>query len=101
MRRWVAWVLAGCLVAVLSPAASAQEGSAEAERAFQKGKGYTYAKKYRPAVKHLSKAVEADPNNAAAYYYLGYTYYLQKKHALAREAFAKAYALDPDYSPLQ
>ncbi|MBI5379502.1 MAG: tetratricopeptide repeat protein [Nitrospirae bacterium] len=101
MRRWMVWAMAGCLVAVLSPAAYAQEISAEADRAFRKGKGYCYAKKYRPAVKHLTKAVETDPQRADAYYFLGYTYYKQKKHALAREAFAKAYALDPDYSPLQ
>ncbi len=101
MRRWMIGVLAGGLLIGLSTTAYAQESSAEADRAFQKGKGYCYAKKYRPAVKHLTKAVETDPQRADAYYYLGYTYYKQKKHALAREAFAKAYALDPDYSPLQ
>jgi Tfp pilus assembly protein PilF len=53
------------------------------------------------------KAVEADPNSAAAHFYLGYTYYkmgeptkrLDANKQKAKEEFAKAFELDPNFKP--
>jgi hypothetical protein len=52
--------------------------------------------------------VDAEPQNAAALFYLGYTYYKiaePKRHdspgkQRAAELFAKAYALDPAFTPV-
>lgn len=53
------------------------------------------------------KAMDAEPQNAAAAFYLGYTYYKlaePKRHddpgkQQAAELFAKAYAIDPRFQP--
>jgi Flp pilus assembly protein TadD len=54
------------------------------------------------------KAMDAEPQNAAAAFYLGYTYYKiaePKRHddpgkQRAAELFAKAYAIDPRFQPV-
>jgi tetratricopeptide (TPR) repeat protein len=54
------------------------------------------------------KATEAEPQSAAAAFYLGYTYYKiaePKRHdspgkQKAAELFARAYALDPRFQPV-
>jgi len=65
-------------------------------------------KRFRQAEIEFRQAVDADPNNAAATWYLGYTYYKiaePKRHdspgkQKAAELFAKAYALDPAFTPV-
>jgi len=62
---------------------------------------------FRQAEAHFQAAVDANPQDAAAYYYLGYTVYkiAEPKPAndpgkrRAAELFAKAYALDPLFQP--
>ena len=54
------------------------------------------------------KAADAEPQSAAAAFYLGYTYYKiaePKRHdhpdkQKAAELFAKAYAIDPSFTPV-
>jgi len=54
------------------------------------------------------KALDADPNSAAANFYLGYTYYkiaepkrpFHPDKQKAAALFAKAYQLDPDFRPV-
>ncbi len=54
------------------------------------------------------KAVDADPQSAAAHFYLGYTYYkmgeparrMNEHKEKAREEFAKAFELDPTFRPV-
>jgi len=54
------------------------------------------------------KAVEAEPQSAAANFYLGYTYYkmgergrrLNSEKQKAKELFAKAFELDPQFRPV-
>jgi tetratricopeptide (TPR) repeat protein len=55
----------------------------------------------------FEKAEEADPQSAAAAYYLGYTYYkigepskrMNANKEKAKELFAKAFSLDPAFTP--
>ena len=64
-------------------------------------------RRFSAARTEFEKAGEADPQSAAAAYYLGYTYYkmgepsrrMNANKEKARELFAKAYALDPGYRP--
>lgn len=58
-----------------------------------------YARDYTGAVSRFSAAVEADPGDPAARYYLGYSYYRMGDFGQARTAFAEAYRIDPHYSP--
>ena len=87
-------------------ATAAPSGSASDE--IQSGLT-AFAKHRFPAARAaFERAVAADPNSAAAHYYLGYTIYKiaepkrhdspGKKEAAAE--FAKAYELDPAFKPV-
>lgn len=80
-----------------SPAAGA---IAAGQAAFKK-------RRFKAAQADFEKAVAADPQSAAAAYYLGYTHYklgepqrrLNEHKQQARELFAKAFSLDPGFRP--
>lgn len=85
-----------------SPTASAQAAGpiAEGIAAFRK-------RHFAAARAAFEKAVEADPQSAAAAFYLGYTYYkigepprrMNANKEKAKELFAKAFSLDPTFKP--
>jgi hypothetical protein len=96
----------GLLFGVLSLSAVARaENTAEEHRAA----GMTAYMKhhFHEAEGHFQAAVDADPQSAAALYYLGYTVYKiaepkrpndPGKHRAA-ELFARAYQIDPAFTP--
>jgi Flp pilus assembly protein TadD len=63
--------------------------------------------RYAQAEVEFRKAVDADANSASAHFYLGYTYYKMGEPTLrldanklkARDEFAKAFELDPAFTP--
>jgi len=71
--------------------------------------GTAALKKHRLAAARaeLEKAVAADPQSAAAAFWLGYTYYklgepskrMNANKEKARDLFAKAFQLDPTFTP--
>ena len=64
-------------------------------------------RRFAAARAEFEKAEAADPQSAAAAYYLGYTYYkmgepsrrMNANKEKAKELFAKAYGLDPTFRP--
>ena len=64
-------------------------------------------RRFAAARTEFEKAWAADPQSAAAAYYLGYTYYklgepsrrMNENKEKARELFAKAFSLDPAFRP--
>jgi tetratricopeptide (TPR) repeat protein len=64
-------------------------------------------RRFTAARAEFDKAEAADPQSAAAAYYLGYTHYklgepsrrMNADKQKAKELFAKAYALDPAFTP--
>ena len=58
-----------------------------------------FSKDYPAAVESFKQAIAEDPNNAAAYYYLGYAFQEMGDYPAAREAFTKAYEINPDFLP--
>jgi tetratricopeptide (TPR) repeat protein len=64
-------------------------------------------RRFAAARAEFEKAEEADPQSAAAAYYLGYTFYklgepskrMNTNKEKAKELFAKAFTLDPAFSP--
>ena len=64
-------------------------------------------RRFAAARAEFEKAEAADPQSAAAAYYLGYTYYkmgepsrrMNANKEKARELFAKAFSLDPAFRP--
>jgi tetratricopeptide (TPR) repeat protein len=64
-------------------------------------------RRFKAAREEFDKAEAADPQSAAAAYYLGYTHYklgepsrrMNADKQKAKELFAKAYSLDPAFTP--
>ena len=64
-------------------------------------------RRFAAARADFEKAEAADPQSAAAAYYLGYTYYkigepsrrMNANKEKAKELFAKAFSLDPAFNP--
>ena len=98
-----------------APAADAAAGSDTAAAApasagdpIQAGLAAFHRRRFTKARAEFERAVEADPQSAAAHYYLGYTIYKiaePKRHDSpgkheAAEHFAKAYELDPNFKPV-
>jgi tetratricopeptide (TPR) repeat protein len=89
------------------PAAAAAPTGSAAD-AIQAGLTAFGKKRFSQAKSEFEKAVAADPQSAAAHFYLGYTIYKiaePKKHDSpgkheAAEQFAKAYELDPAFKPV-
>ena len=92
---------------VPSDATVTESGSA-AEPFIAKGLDLYKRLRLRAAREEFQKAVDADPENAAAHYYLGYTLYkigeptrrLSPEKVQATEQFARCYDLDPTFRPI-
>jgi Flp pilus assembly protein TadD len=54
---------------------------------------------YMGAADRLNAAAALNPADPAAPYFLGYTYYRMGEFAKSRAAFARAYKVDPHFSP--
>ena len=84
-----------------APPSTAAAGYLEAGIAAFKKRRFTAARA------EFDKAEAADPQSAAAAYYLGYTHYklgepsrrMNADKEKAKELFAKAFALDPAFQP--
>jgi len=67
-----------------------------------------HKRRFAAARADFEKAVAADPQSAAAAFYLGYTYYklgepsrrMNADKEKAKELFAKAFTLDPTFQPV-
>ena len=88
------------------PAADAA-AAAGAPSAIAAGQAAFRKRHFKAAQADFEKALAADPQSAAAAFYLGYTHYkiaeptkrLTADKQQAKELFAKAFALDPAFTP--
>jgi tetratricopeptide (TPR) repeat protein len=95
--------------AATAPAASPQPAAPGGDAFTHLSAGIAAFKKRRFAAARteFEKAEAADPQSAAAAYYLGYTFYklgeparrMNANKERARELFAKAFGLDPTFAP--
>ncbi len=89
------------------PAADAPASAADAPSAIAAGQAAFKKRHFKAAQADFEKALAADPQSAAAAFYLGYTHYkiaeptkrLTADKQQAKELFAKAFALDPGFTP--
>jgi tetratricopeptide (TPR) repeat protein len=96
----------GVLFGVLAFTASARELKL-AEEHGSAGMAAYWRLDFQAAAGHFQAAVDADPQSAAALYYLGYSVYkiAEPKRAndpgkrRAAELFARAYEMDPGFQP--
>ena len=56
-------------------------------------------RRYAEAVEAFTKIAEAEPNSAAAFYFMGYAHYEMDHHSEAITAFRKAFQADPKFDP--
>ena len=56
---------------------------------------------YSRAIEEFQKLTEAEPQNAAAYYFTGYAHYVMRHHPEALAAFKKCFEIDPKFGPRQ
>lgn len=88
-------------------AADAPATAADAPSAIAAGQAAFKKRHFKAAQADFEKALAADPQSAAAAYYLGYTHYkiaeptkrLTADKQQAKELFAKAFSLDPGFTP--
>jgi len=104
MRRTL--LTTGLLLGILALSGVARAQN-EAEEHRAAGMAAYWKLHFHEAEGHFQAAVDADPNSAAALYYLGYTVYKiaepkrpndPGKHRAA-ELFARAYQIDPGFTP--
>jgi tetratricopeptide (TPR) repeat protein len=87
--------------------APAAVAAADAPSAIAAGQAAFKKRRFKAAQADFEKALAADPQSAAAAFYLGYTHYkmgepsrrMNEHKEQARELFAKAFALDPTFTP--
>jgi tetratricopeptide (TPR) repeat protein len=90
-----------------APAPAPAASAASVDSHIDAGLAAFKRKRFREAEIQFRQAVDADPNNAAATWYLGYTYYKMAEpkrpfhpdKQKAADLFAKAYQLDPQFKP--
>jgi Tfp pilus assembly protein PilF len=102
-------LLSAALVPQAPPPAAEAQASPSPPAAAHLEAGIAAFKKRRftAARSEFEKAQEADPQSAAAAYYLGYTFYklgepsrrMNANKEKAKELFAKAFTLDPTFTP--
>jgi Tfp pilus assembly protein PilF len=81
--------------------------SSEAAPHLDAGLAAFKKRRFGAARGEFEKAVTADPQSAAAHFYLGYTFYklgepskrMNADKEKAKELFAKAFSLDPAFNP--
>ena len=102
---WTAFVLAATMSAAETAAPAAEPASAD--DAIHAGIAAFKKRRFAQAEVQFQKAVDADPQSAAAHFYLGYTIYkrVEPKRPFhpdkqkAADEFAKAFDLDPAFTP--
>ena len=92
----------GILCLLLGGIATADElfDTKAADAHFQEGLKLYFKQQYLDATKEFEEAINIDPENAKAYYFIGYSYYKLKHMPKAMETFDQAYHLDQKYSPI-
>ena len=67
---------------------------------FNNGLKLYFQENYSEAVGQFEKSIQINPENAKAYYFIGYSHYKTDKFTKASKAFAAAYELDSIYTPI-
>jgi Flp pilus assembly protein TadD len=91
-----------------APAPAPTVSAGTAAPAIDSGLQAFRKKRFREAEIAFRRAVEAEPSNAAAHFYLGYTYYkmgeptrrLNPDKQKAVQEFNRAFELDPQFRPV-
>jgi len=101
-------VPAESLAAEAAAVQAAQTASPSVDADIEAGLAAFRRRRFHEAEKHFQAAVEADPQSAAATWYLGYTVYkiaepkrpFHPDKQRAAQLFARAYELDPSFRPV-
>ncbi len=98
----MAWAVLLMTVTGLSPVFADELFDSEAAtQHFNAGLDLYFKQDFKDAIKEFEAAAEINPENANAYYFMGYSYYKMKDMKKAREVFEQAYEADTKYSPIR
>jgi len=86
-------------VAQTPQSAPASASKVEQPAAFDVAMKHYRQRQYARAIEEFSQIVQTDPNNAAAFYFMGYAHYTLKHPQPAIEAFSKAFQANPKFDP--
>lgn len=81
----------------IEPPETAQQGKDSPVDYKSRGRFYQEKGQTDDAVSDLNKAIELNPEDAAAYFYRGNAYFAQEEYQGALDDFSKAIELDPGY----
>ena len=101
MIRMIGAMLLTIAVGLTSVFADELFDAEDAHQHFNTGLDLYFKKDYGGAIKEFEEAVQIDPENADAYYFMGYSYYKLRDMQKAMEVFDQAYEADVKYSPLR
>lgn len=88
------------LLALVAPGALANLGADDSDSGdpnFQEGRKAVESQDWNRAIDLLTKAVQADPNNADAHNFLGYAYRKKGTYAASFEHYGEALRLNPKH----
>ena len=97
IKYMVAVVLSLGLVSVAMAASTSSTSTQPKASNFERGVKAVESAKYKKASKLFSKVVAAEPDNADAWNYLGFSSRNLKKFDQALSAYQKALAIDPEH----
>lgn len=92
-------LLSACVTKTNSSLTDKADPSVAVERYVQLGLEYIKRNDIHRARKHLSRALEIDPNDASANASMGLIYHQESEDEKAEELFNKAISADPNYTP--
>lgn len=94
-RKIVSIAICLCFLVLSIPVYSQQETSADLATAMK----HYRQRHYAIAIQQLNLVVEKEPQNAAAYYFLGCAHYALHHNQEALAAFDKAFEADSKFDP--
>ena len=100
------FLVTALMITIAAPTPHAEDlfDTATASKHLEQGVALLKVKKYDAAIKEFEESASVNPD-AEAYYYLGYAYYLkgrsgdEESRKKSRDYFAKAYEVDPSFTP--
>jgi len=101
MNRLIWAALLGILMGSTSVSAGELFDTEKAKQHFNVGLDLYFKMNYENAIREFQEAAQIDPENANAYYFMGYAYYKLKDMKKAMEVFDQAYEVDAKYSPMK
>ncbi len=99
-RGWALWQLGDREKAMSTWESNVRQFPTHRDSWYNLGLAYARGDQFQRAIECLKKAIEIDPSDGQAWWYLGYTYRLAADKASSRQAYRRAKALGWKQAPM-